>query len=112
MAQIAGRAVAAVVVTAFSVLPADARSAMTNLLRSGLVLTVLALTASSAAAQGRAWCLYENNSRGAVTCSFHTFEQCLASRSGVGGSCGANPYPSYGTRYSDVGATGRRKPRR
>jgi Protein of unknown function (DUF3551) len=83
---------------------------MTQLLSRGLALTVLALTASPAAAQGRAWCLYENNSRGAVTCSFYTFEQCLATRSGVGGSCGANPYPT--ARDSGDGPTERRKRRR
>jgi hypothetical protein len=28
---------------------------------------------------------------GASNCGFSTFEQCLATVSGVGGSCGANP---------------------
>jgi hypothetical protein len=81
---------------------------MTNLLSRGLVLATLALTASPAAAQGRPWCLTEN-SRGAVICSFHTLEQCLESRSGVGGFCGPNPYP---TRYSVDGRAERRKQRR
>jgi hypothetical protein len=85
---------------------------MTNLMSRGLVLTVFALAASPAAAQGRPWCLSENDSRGAVTCSFYTFEQCLATRSGIGGSCAPNPYPSYGARDSGDGPTERRKRRR
>jgi Protein of unknown function (DUF3551) len=85
---------------------------MTNLLSRGLVLAALALTASPAAAQGRAWCLYENNSRGAVRCSFYTFEQCQETRSGLGGSCAANPYPSHGAPYSGDRPTEGRKRRR
>ena len=85
---------------------------MTNLLSRGLVLAALALTASPAAAQGRAWCLSENTSRGAVMCSFYTFEQCLETRSGLGGSCAANPYPSYAAPYSGDGPAERRKRRR
>ena len=40
------------------------------------VFGALLVLASPAAAQGRAWCLTENTSRGAVMCSFYTFEQC------------------------------------
>jgi hypothetical protein len=84
---------------------------MTNLLGPSRVLTVFALFASPAAAQGRPWCLYENDSRGAVTCSFYTFEQCLATRPGIGGSCAPNPYPSYGATYSDRPTERRKRPR-
>jgi hypothetical protein len=85
---------------------------LTHLLSAGLVLlTLLAFAVNPAAAQGAAWCLSENNARGAVICSFHTFEQCLATRSGLGGSCGPNPYPSI-SRYSTDGSAGRRYRRR
>ena len=84
----------------------------TSLPRYGLLSAALVLAASPAAAQGAPWCLSENDSRGAVVCSFHTFEQCLETRSGIGGSCGPNPYPSLGTRYPGGGPTERRKRRR
>jgi hypothetical protein len=45
-----------------------------------------------AAAQTYPWCAYYNFFHGgASNCGFSTFEQCLATVSGVGGSCGANP---------------------
>ena len=68
---------------------------MTNLLSRGLLLAAFALAASPAAAQWAPWCLSESGNRGssgAVTCTFYSFEQCNASRMGVGGSCGPNPY--------------------
>jgi hypothetical protein len=83
---------------------------MTHLSSLGVALTLLALTASPAPAQWAPWCLYESSSRnGAVTCTFHTFEQCLATRSGIGGSCGRNPYLSRNTPYTDERRTGQRK---
>ena len=85
---------------------------MTNLLSCGLVWAALVFAASPAAAQGRAWCLYENDSRGAVRCGFYTFEQCQATRSGLGGSCAANPYPSHGAQYSGDWPTEGRNRRR
>ena len=87
---------------------------MTNFLSYGLVLTALALAASPAAAQGRPWCFSESGSRGsgAVTCTFYSFEQCLATASGIGGSCGPNPYPSYGASHPADTPTVRRKQRR
>ena len=89
---------------------------MTNILSCGLVLTALALTASPAAAQGggRPWCFYESGNRGgsgAVTCTFYSFEQCMATASGIGGSCAPNPYPSSGASYPADASTGRRKQR-
>ena len=85
---------------------------MTNLLSCGLVLIALAFTASPAAAQWAPWCLYESDrDSGAVTCIFHSFEQCLATRSGIGGSCARNPYLS-GAPYPGDGQTEKRKLRR
>lgn len=39
--------------------------------------------------RGAPWCAHYNT--GANDCSFHSFEQCMASRSGVGGICVRNP---------------------
>ena len=40
------------------------------------------------------WCAYYNFGKdggGATNCGWATFEQCLATVSGIGGSCGPNP---------------------
>jgi len=34
------------------------------------------------------WCLHD--SRGGVNCGFRSFEQCMANRAGIGGSCQRN----------------------
>jgi hypothetical protein len=45
-----------------------------------------------AAAQNYPWCAYYDFAFGGATnCGFVTFEQCLATVRGIGGSCGANP---------------------
>jgi len=45
-----------------------------------------------AAAQNSQWCAYYDFAFGGATnCGFSTFQQCLATVSGVGGSCGPNP---------------------
>jgi hypothetical protein len=61
---------------------------------SGLVALGLlgpaSLIASAAQAQAAAaFCAYYYD--GSTNCGFYTFHQCLASVSGVGGSCGPNP---------------------
>jgi Protein of unknown function (DUF3551) len=61
-----------------------------------------------AEAQTYPWCAYYNVWQGGATnCGFSTFQQCLATVSGVGGSCGPNPmyqpapepYPRHPKRY-------------
>lgn len=43
-------------------------------------------------AQEYPWCAYYNSFHGGATnCGFSTYQQCMATISGVGGSCGANP---------------------
>jgi hypothetical protein len=39
------------------------------------------------------WCAYYNfrHGGGATNCGWETFEQCLATVRGIGGSCGPNP---------------------
>jgi Protein of unknown function (DUF3551) len=83
---------------------------MTRLLSYGLVLSALGLAATPAAAQWAPWCLFESGNRGsgAVTCTFHTFQQCQETRIGIGGSCGTNPYLSYGAPHPQVQTRKRR----
>ena len=56
----------------------------------GIFAAVLCV-AQSAAAQDYPWCAYYGPHFGATNCGFSTFQQCLATISGIGGSCGANP---------------------
>ena len=45
-----------------------------------------------AAAQNYPWCAYLDLGKGGATnCGFATFQQCLATVTGIGGSCGPNP---------------------
>ena len=47
-----------------------------------------------AAAQTYPWCAYYNfgmSGGGADNCGWATIEQCMATVSGIGGSCGPNP---------------------
>ena len=68
-------------------------------------------TEKLAKAQNYPWCAYYNFQHGGATnCGWATFEQCLATVRGIGGSCGLNPmyqpapglYPSrrHPRRYS------------
>ena len=82
---------------------------MIGIPRCGLVLVALVLTTSPAAAQWAPWCLYESGTRnGSVTCIFYSFEQCSATRSGIGGSCAPNPYLSHGASYLQGWKAGKR----
>jgi Protein of unknown function (DUF3551) len=87
---------------------------MTNLLSHALMLSALALAASPAAAQGAPWCFSESGREGsgAVSCTFYSYQQCLATLSGIGGSCVPNPYPSHGAPSPTEGRSGKRKPAR
>ena len=64
-------------------------------MRVAIVATVLATTmlaagGPAAAQQGdRAFCMLEQNGR--MFCYYDTFEQCLESTRGVGGTCFASP---------------------
>jgi hypothetical protein len=86
---------------------------MTRLLSCGLLLTALALASSPVAAQNAPWCFSESGNRasGAVTCAFYSFEQCLETLRGIGGSCAPNPFFSYGKPYRPDGRTGKRNRR-
>ena len=65
-----------------------------------LVLSCLAFTAGierRAEAQSYPWCAYY--SKGCTSCSFVSFEQCMADVSGIGGFCQQN------NAYKPSGAT-------
>jgi hypothetical protein len=77
----------------------------------GAVLA-LVLTAAPASAffdrdLNAPWCLAYSGLDGIVECGFYSFEQCMETRSGVGGSC----QPNYNTRYFEEPPR-RRRPRR
>ncbi len=61
-----------------------------------LGMLVAALAADLRASEARTWlpfcATYADNS-GITSCSFYTYEQCLASVSGIGGFCKNNPIP-------------------
>ena len=58
-----------------------------------LSLAAIGFAPRDAQAQGKywPWCAYYNAYT--YNCGFATFQQCLATISGVGGFCRANPYP-------------------
>jgi hypothetical protein len=72
---------------------------MAPLLRCALLFGAVALFPSSAGAQWAPWCLFETGNRGSggSSCTFHSYEQCQVSRSGIGGYCTPNPFLSYGS---------------
>jgi hypothetical protein len=64
------------------------------------IFTATLCVAQPAAAQNDRWCAYYDLGMGGATnCGFSTYQQCTATVSGVGGSCGANPQyqPSRGS---------------
>ena len=60
--------------------------------------TIVALSMSIVAAQADgAWCA-NYGSHGGVNCGFHSFEQCRATVSGIGGFCSPNPFSANTAR--------------
>jgi hypothetical protein len=69
-----------------------------------LVVTAAISTISTPAHADGPWCAFYNGRFGGATnCGFYTYEQCLATISGVGGSCEPNtmyvPPPARHRRY-------------
>lgn len=54
-----------------------------------IAFALAALSSTAASAQDRAWCS-KTTDAGAVSCAYNSQSQCLASVSGVGGSCMPN----------------------
>ena len=67
------------------------------------LFAIWAATGTSAHAQDYPWCA--NYTKGSTSCSFVTFEQCMADVSGIGGFCERN------TSYHPAAAPTRQKPR-
>src|ERR1700720_3524838 len=65
------------------------------------VFAALVCFEKPAAAQNNPWCAYYDLGEGGATnCGFATSQQCLATVSGIGGSCGPNPmYQSVPKAY-------------
>ncbi|HEX2216047.1 MAG TPA: DUF3551 domain-containing protein [Xanthobacteraceae bacterium] len=55
-----------------------------------LALSCMLVPTGSALAEG-AWCAEQGGRGGYSNCGYHTFRQCLAAISGVGGHCKPNP---------------------
>jgi len=56
----------------------------------GICVTVVGI-GTRAEAQNYPWCAYYSGKEGGGTnCGFTTFQQCLATVSGIGGSCNVN----------------------
>jgi Protein of unknown function (DUF3551) len=71
------------------------RTALRAMLGLAAVVTIGALDATPANAQG-AWCAqYSGKGGGATNCGFYTLEQCRWAVSGVGGFCSPSPYAFY-----------------
>jgi hypothetical protein len=65
---------------------------MKALLAVVVVLVAMGLAPSRADAQNYPWCAYYGGvmGGGGTNCGFTTFQQCLATISGIGGSCEPN----------------------
>jgi hypothetical protein len=59
-------------------------------------LAALPLTSVDARAQYAPWCAYYTGQ--GSNCGFHSYAQCQAAISGVGGSCSPNPSSAGGRR--------------
>jgi hypothetical protein len=53
-------------------------------------LAVIGATSTHAAAQNYPWCAYYSGRGGGTNCGFTTYEQCMATVSGIGGFCSIN----------------------
>jgi len=63
---------------------------------AAISLVALSLSTVGAHAQG-SWCANYGSPAGGTNCGFHSFEQCRATVSGIGGFCQGSPgVASYG----------------
>jgi len=82
---------------------------MRTIFLAGAALAAMSLTSIPAHADG-AWCA--RDTRGGTNCGFHTFAQCQADISGIGGSCSLNPsFQGYNGAYQSYGRDTHRRPR-
>jgi len=73
---------------------------MRSIVMTVITLAALSMTGTGARADGP-WCAYDF--RGGTNCGFHSYAQCMANISGIGGNCAPNPnYVGPGRRrYRD-----------
>jgi hypothetical protein len=65
------------------------------------VVTPLVAGSETAAAQNYPWCAYYGGDFGGENCGFSTYEQCMVTIAGIGGSCERNTqYVPQSGRYS------------
>ena len=57
---------------------------------AGLTFTVLTGAGTRAEAQNYPWCVVSSAYEGGQNCGFTTFDQCMATRLGIGGFCVQN----------------------
>jgi hypothetical protein len=69
--------------------PKSAANSKTMLLGLSIMLTTLSTYTAGTRAEG-SWCAMYTT--GGNNCGLHSFEQCQATVSGVGGFCGNNPF--------------------
>jgi hypothetical protein len=82
---------------------------MRTIILATVALAAVSLTSIQAHADG-AWCA--RDTRGGTNCGFHTFAQCQADISGIGGSCSLNPsFQGYNGASQSYGRDTRRRPR-
>jgi hypothetical protein len=82
---------------------------MRTIFLAAAALAAMSLTSIPAHADG-AWCA--RDTRGGTNCGFHTFAQCQADISGIGGSCSLNPsFQGYSGAYQSYGRDTHRRPR-
>jgi hypothetical protein len=82
---------------------------MRTIFLAAAALAAMSLTSIPAHADG-AWCA--RDTRGGTNCGFHTFAQCQADISGIGGSCSLNPsFQGYNGAYQSYGGDTHRRPR-
>jgi len=83
------------------------RTFMPTISFAAISLVALSLSTVGALAQG-SWCANYGSPAGGTNCGFHSFEQCRATVSGIGGFCQGSPgVASYG-----IVREPRRRPRR
>jgi hypothetical protein len=75
-----------------------------------VAITFAALSLSSIGAHAGQWCADYGGKAGGTNCGFHSYEQCRATVSGIGGFCRTNPFEAYGSAGSAYGSA--REPRR
>jgi hypothetical protein len=71
--------------------------------------TLVALAFSPAAHADGSWCAQYSGRGGGTNCGFHSFEQCRATVSGIGGFCQPNPFRAYGSTREPRRRTYRRE---